>query len=163
METYMLRYHPAGVTPTGRWLLTGFVAGALSVLIFHQGAFALMNLLDFTHRPVYSTAAAAPWGIPGIWSLAFWGGVWGLIFAAFFMPLWGGGLVLAGMAFGAFVLSIVAWFVVAPIKGQPMAGGAVPMAMAAAVIANAAWGFGTALGLELFGRSRRLGKDPEIR
>jgi hypothetical protein len=155
METYMLRYHPAGVTPAGRWLLTGFIAGALSVLIFHQGALALMNLLDLTHRPLYSTTATAPWGIPGIWSLAFWGGVWGLVFAAFFMPLWGGALVLAGLAFGAFVLSIVAWFVVAPIKGQPLAAGAVPMAMAAAMIANAAWGFGTALGLELFGRPRR--------
>jgi hypothetical protein len=135
METYMLRYHPAEVTPTGRWLLTGFIAGALSVLIFHQGAFALMNLLDFTHRPLYSATATAPLGIPSIWSLAFWGGVWGLLFAG---------------------------FVVAPIKGQPIAAGAVPMAMAAAVIANAAWGFGTALGLELFGRPRRVGTAPDL-
>jgi hypothetical protein len=162
METYMLRYHPAEVTPTGRWLLTGFIAGALSVLIFHQGAFALMNLLDFTHRPLYSATATAPLGIPSIWSLAFWGGVWGLLFAAFFMPLWGGALVLAGMGFGGLVLSVVAWFVVAPIKGQPIAAGAVPMAMAAAVIANAAWGFGTALGLELFGRPRRVGTAPDL-
>jgi hypothetical protein len=162
METYMLRYHPAEVTPTGRWLLTGFIAGALSVLIFHQGAFALMNLLDLTHRPLYSATATAPLGIPSIWSLAFWGGVWGLLFAAFFMPLWGGALVLAGMVFGGLVLSVVAWFVVAPIKGQPIAAGAVPMAMAAAVIANAAWGFGTALGLELFGRPRRVGTAPDL-
>jgi hypothetical protein len=163
METYMLRYHPAEVTPTGRWLLTGFVAGALSVLIFHQGAFALMNLLDFTHRPLYSTTATAPWAIPSIWSLAFWGGVWGLVFAAFFMSLWGGALVLAGIAFGAFVLSAVAWFVVAPIKGQALAAGGVPMAMAAAMIANGLWGFGTALGLELFGRPRLVGTEPDLR
>jgi len=138
METYMLRYHPAEVTPAGRRLLTGFIAGALSVLIFHQGAIAAMNVLDFTHRPLYSTTATAPWGVPAIWSLAFWGGLWGLVFAAFFMPLWGGALVLAGMAFGAFVLSIVAWFVVAPIKGQPIAAGGVPMAMAAAMCCGAA-------------------------
>jgi hypothetical protein len=33
------------------------------------------------------------------------------------------------------------------------------MAMAAAFIANGAWGFGTALGLLLFGRPRRPGWD----
>jgi len=155
MATYDMRVHPARATPGGRWLLTGFVAGAISVLIFHQGAFAIMNLLGLTHHPLYSTTATAPFGVPGIWSIAFWGGIWGLIFAAFFMGLWGGALVFAGTLFGAFVLSAVAWFVVAPIKGQPIAGGAVPMAMAAAMFANGAWGFGTALGLALFGRPRR--------
>lgn len=155
MATYDVRWHPARTTPGGRWLLTGFVAGAISVLIFHQGAFAILNMLDVTQHPLYSMTATHPLGLPSIWSLALWGGIWGLIFAAFFMPLWGGALVSAGVLFGAFVLSAVAWFVVAPIKGHGIAGGAVPMAMAAAMIANGAWGLGTALGLALFGRPRR--------
>jgi hypothetical protein len=159
MSTYQMRIHPGIVTPGGRWLVTGFICGAISVLIFHQGAFALMNLFQFTQHPLYSTTATHPWGVPSIWSLMFWGGIWGLIFAAFFMGLWGGALLLSGIVFGAFVLSAVAWFVVAPIKGQGIAAGAVPMAMAAAFVANGAWGFGTALGLLLFGRPRRLGWD----
>ncbi|HXS52117.1 MAG TPA: hypothetical protein VN782_06260 [Usitatibacter sp.] len=154
MSTYQMRYHPAAVTPGGRWLITGFICGGLSVLIFHQGAFALLNLAHFTHHPLYSATATHPFGVPTIWSQVFWGAVWGLIFAAFFMGLWGGALLVAGSLFGAFALSVVAWFVVAPIKGQAIAGGAVPMAMAAAFLANGAWGFGTALGLVLFGRPR---------
>jgi hypothetical protein len=56
--------------------------------------------------------------------------------------------------FGALVLSAVAWFVVSPLKGSGIAGGAVPMAMLTAMIVNGAWGFGTGLGLALFGRRR---------
>ncbi|HSN20294.1 MAG TPA: hypothetical protein VLS49_06440 [Usitatibacter sp.] len=159
MSTYQLRYHPARTTPGGRWLIIGFLAGAISVPIFHQGAIALLNLLQLTHYPLYSTTATHPWGIPVIWSQVFWGGVWGLVFAAFFMGLWGGALLVAGTLFGAFALSAVAWFVVAPIKGLGIAAGAVPMAMALGFIANAAWGFGTALGLVLFGRPRRTAWD----
>jgi hypothetical protein len=95
--------------------------------------------------------------VPQIWSQVFWGGLWGVIFAAFFMGLWGGALLVAGTLFGAFALSVVAWFVIAPIKGQGIAAGAVPMMMASAFLANAAWGFGTALGLVLFGRPKRMG------
>ena len=159
MTTYQMRYHPAAVTPGGRWLLTGLVCGALSVLIFHQGMFALMNLFHFTQHPLYSTTATAPWGVPTIGSQVFWGAIWGVIFAAFFMGLWGGALLVAGTLFGAFALSVVAWFVIAPIKGHGIAGGAVPMMMAAAFLANGAWGFGTALGLALFGRPKRDGWD----
>lgn len=159
MSTYQLRYHPAAITPGGRWLVTGLVAGAISVLIFHQGAIALMNLVQSAHHPLYSTTATSPWGIPQIWSQVFWGALWGLVFAAFFMPLWGGALLVAGTLFGAFALSVVAWFVVAPIKGVGVAAGGIPMAMAFAFFANAAWGFGTALGLVLFGRPKRIAWD----
>ncbi|HYM41367.1 MAG TPA: hypothetical protein VET46_01250 [Steroidobacteraceae bacterium] len=47
-----------------------------------------------------------------------------------------------------------AWFVVASLKGQPIAAGGAPIAMAVALIVNAAWGLGTGLGLYLFDRRR---------
>src|SRR4051812_43073004 len=99
--TAYVRRHPTMypyrvATYGGRWLLTGFIAGAISVLIFHQGAFALLNLSGLAHHGIYSTQATAPLGIPAIWSITFWGGVWGLVFAAIFRGLWGGALVLAG-------------------------------------------------------------------
>ena len=159
MSTYQLRYHPAATTPGGRWLITGLLAGAISVLVFHQGAIAVLNLVQSAHHPLYSTTATHPWGIAQIGSQVFWGALWGVVFAAFFMGLWGGALLVAGTLFGAFALSAVAWFVVDPIKGQGIAAGALPLAMAAAFVANAAWGFGTALGLLLFGRPRRTGWD----
>ena len=47
--------------------------------------------------------------------------------------------------FGAVALSLVAWFVVAPLKGLPLAGGGRPAAIATALLVNGAWGLGTAL------------------
>jgi len=152
---YSTLYPYRVATYGGRWLLTAFIAGALSVLIFHQGAFALMNWAGWSHHAIYSTQATKPFGIPTIWSITFWGGVWGVVFAAIFRSLWGIALVVAGIIFGALVLSAFAWFVVAPLKGQGVAGGGVPMNMLAAMIVNGAWGFGTGLGLALFGRARR--------
>lgn len=152
---YSTLYPYRVATYGGRWLLTAFIAGALSVLIFHQGAFALMNLAGLPHHAIYSTQATKPFGLPAIWSITLWGGVWGLVFAAIFRSLWGISLVVAGIIFGALVVSAFAWFVVAPLKGQPLAGGAVPMNMLVAMLVNGAWGFGTGLGLALFGRARR--------
>jgi hypothetical protein len=54
--------------------------------------------------------------------------------------------------FGAVLPTLVAWFVVAPLKGQPAAAGFGPMAMAVGPIVNAAWCLGTGLGLVLFGQ-----------
>lgn len=140
-------------TTTTRWLLTGFVAGALAVLIFHQGALAMLHAMGVTPRGAYPMQATPPFGIPQVWSLAFWGGVWGVILALALHRLDGPPLVFAAILFGAILPTLVAWFVVAPLKGQPMAGGFKPAAMATALIINAAWGLGTGAILLLFGRS----------
>lgn len=72
--------------------------------------------------------------------------------AEFLRRLDGARLVGAALVFGAIFPTLVAWFVVAPMKGQAMAGGGAPKAMAVALIVNAAWGLGTGIGLALFGR-----------
>lgn len=140
-------------TTTARWLVTGFVAGALAVLIFHQGAFAMLHAMGITPRAPYPMQATPPFGIPQIWSLAFWGGVWGVLLAIALHRLDGPPLVFAAILFGAVLPTLVAWFVVAPLKGQPMAGGFKAAAMATGLIVNAAWGLGTGAILLLFGRS----------
>src|SRR5688572_8261835 len=146
-------YYPA--TPNlARWLLIGLLAGAVSVLVFHQGAVALMNALELTERAPYSMQPTQPFGVPQLWSLTFWGGVWGVLFAALLRRFDGVPLVAASLVLGAVLPTLVAWFLVAPLKGQPVAAGFVPMAMAFGVIVNAAWGLGTGLGLALFGRRR---------
>lgn len=140
-------------TTMSRWLLTGFVAGALAVLVFHQGALAMLHAMGITDRGAYPMQATAPFGIPQIWSLASWGAVWGVILALVLQRMDGPPLVFAAIVFGAIVPTLVAWFVVAPLKGQPMAGGFKAAAMATALIVNAAWGLGTGALLLLFGRS----------
>jgi hypothetical protein len=143
----------SSTTTTSRWLLTGFVAGAIAVLVFHQGAFAMLHAMGVTPRTPYSMQATAPFGIPQIWSTTFWGGVWGLLLALALHRLDGPRLVFASTVFGAIVPTLVAWFVVAPLKGQPMAGGFAGPAMATGLMVNAAWGLGTGALLLLFGRS----------
>jgi hypothetical protein len=133
---------------TGRRLVVGFLAGALAVPIFHQGALALLHAAG--------VASQQAWAVPQLWSLMFWGGVWGVVLAALLGGLRGGALLGASLLFGALFPTLVAWFVVAPLKGQPMAAGFVPAAMLVGPIVNAAWGLGTGLGLALLGpRERR--------
>lgn len=137
------------------WLVVGFVCGAISVLVFHQAAAAVLHALGLTPRVPYSTAATAPLGMPQIWSIAFWGGVWGVLLAAALARLQGAALIIAATVFGAILPTLVAWFIVAPLKGQPMAAGFVPAAMLIGPIVNAAWGLGTGLGLSACSSVRR--------
>jgi hypothetical protein len=138
-----------------RWVLVGFIAGALSVVIFHQGAAALLYALELTKRAPFSFQPTQPFGVPQLLSIAFWGGIWGMVFAVLFARLDGAKLVISSLVFGAIFPTLVAWFVVAPLKGQPMAGGFAPMAMLIGPIVNGAWGLGTGIGLALFGRRGR--------
>ena len=94
MDSHVLRHSPAA-TALPRWLVVGFVSGFIAVLIFHQGAAAFLHALQWTPRAPYSMAAVAPLGVPQVLSLAFWGGVWGVLLAFVLARLDGAMLVLA--------------------------------------------------------------------
>jgi hypothetical protein len=133
-------------------LLKSFAAGFLGTIFFHQPALFLLKLAGITPRGPYPMNPVPPFGVPAVISLAFWGGVWGIV-------LW---LVLRRRApstywtvaalFGAIVPTLVAAFVVAPLKGQPTPRG-IQMLITGLVI-NAVWGLGTALFLRLFKTGR---------
>jgi hypothetical protein len=145
------------------WWLSAFLCGAAAVLLVHQGALAALYLAGFAARAPYSLAPTQPWGVPQLWSLAFWGGVWGIALAAALRRFGGTGLVVAAVVFGAIFPTLVAWFIVAPLKGQPIAAGFVPAMMAIGPIVNAAWGLGTGVGLALFGVADRRRRAAERR
>ena len=151
---YQALDHSPARTELPRWLVVGFISGAASVLVFHQGAAALLYALELTTRAPYSMQATSPFGVPQIWSITFWGGIWGAVLAAMLARVGGARLLAAALVLGAVLPTLVAWFVVAPLKGQPMAAGFAPMAMMIGPIVNGAWGLGTGIGLALFGRSR---------
>lgn len=136
-----------------RWLAVGFISGFVAVLIFHQGAFELMRALGMKVPAPYSMNPTRPFGVPVVWSLAFWGGVWGVVLAALLYRLEGWALVITSIIFGAILPTLVYFFVVAPLKGVPVPTGWLPAMIG--LIVNGAWGFGTAIGLVLFGRTRR--------
>lgn len=145
-----------------RWVIVGFISGAVSVLLFHQGAAALLYALGLTPNAPYSFNATQPFGIAQIWSLAFWGGVWGAVLAAILARLHGGAFIVGAAVFGAVLPTLVAWLIVAPLKGQPVAAGFAPMAMLIGPIVNAAWGLGTGIGLGLFGQKHPKVKDEPL-
>jgi hypothetical protein len=134
--------------------LLGFVAGFVATLVFHQVALALLHAAHFVPNPAWSMRPVPPFGVPSVISLSFWGGVWGAIMIPIVDRQRGGAYYAFAILFGAIAPTLVAWFVVAPLKHQPMAGGWVPSRMMIGPIVNAAWGLGTALFYRLFDKIR---------
>jgi hypothetical protein len=127
------------------WLRTaivGFVAGALSVLIFHQLGFWLSNELGYTRAALYNMRGVPPWGVPTIVSSAFWGGLWGIV-AAFVVPRLPGALggVLGWILFAAVIVAIVNWTVVLPIKNGRFNMPGLPIIVVLPLVYGL-WGFG---------------------
>jgi hypothetical protein len=137
-----------------RWLLPGFLAGFVAVLVFHQGTAFLLHhvgndipaLAAVFGRtgPPFNMARLPPLGGPTVLSLAFGGGVWGGVLALVLVRIRPPAL-LFGFVFGALALSFVAFTVVAALKGLPAFAGGNPQIWARAGLLNGAWGWGTAL------------------
>jgi hypothetical protein len=129
-----------------------FIAGFISTLVFHQGMLALFYLAGAGPRAPYDLARVPPLGIPAVISLAFWGGVWGAAIWPFLKNVAGAAYWIRALVIGAIGPSIVALFLVFPLKGMPMAGGWDPKIILGALILNGAWGVGVALLLRLLAR-----------
>ncbi|MGI9301546.1 MAG: hypothetical protein ACR2RB_02410 [Gammaproteobacteria bacterium] len=130
-------------------LLFGFVAGFLATLIFHQLTLALLWAVGIAPFGPFPMAATEPFGVPVLFSLAFWAGVWGILFALVDRNFpRGGGYWLTAFLFGAILPSLVALLVVLPLKGKPMGGGWNPSLLLTAFLINGAWGIGTGLFLK---------------
>lgn len=125
-----------------RWFL-GFIAGAIAVLTFHQGMVAALHAMGWVTAAPYRMTPVPPFHVPAIVSLCFWGGIYGSLFGLamprFRWPSWLSGLVLGLIA------ALVGWFVVAPLKGNPVAGGWVPANMLRSIVINGFWGLGTGI------------------
>jgi hypothetical protein len=132
-------------------LIFAFIAGFVAVLVFHQGMLSILYASGFTPRAPFPVQSTQPFGIMQIWSSAFWGGIWGLVFAAFFRPpAKGWKYWLGAVLFGAIGPTLVFWFLVAPLKSQALAMGWKLAPMVTGLLVNGAWGLGTALFLRWF-------------
>jgi hypothetical protein len=123
----------------------GFILAAISVLIFHQAMWELLHVLavpGLTMPPPYPTDPIAPFSVPRIVNLCFWGGVWGAVFGAIWRGktgnLWWAGLILGAAA------ALTGLFIVPAIKGLPM-GGLVFMSWIRSLLINGFWGLGVGL------------------
>lgn len=147
-------YRATPIGPSARALIIAFIAGFAAVLLFHQPVLALLDASGFVKAGTYSMQATRPFGVPQVLSLAFWGGVWGIaLFLAQSRFPRGSGYWIASFLFGAILPTLVSWFVVAALKGQPLAAGGDAHRMITSLLINGAWGLGTAIFLQLGMRS----------
>jgi hypothetical protein len=136
----------SGPVSLSKRLVFGFVAGFFATLIFHQLTLAALWGARFAPFSPFSMASTQPFGLPAVISLAFWGGVWGILFALIHggFPRHAGYWVTAFL-FGAILPSLVALLIVLPLKGRPLGGGWHLPLLVTAFLINGAWGIGTAL------------------
>lgn len=133
----------------------GFVAAAVSVLIFHQAMWEALHLLALPGMgmpPPYPMDPIAPFGVPRILNLCFWGGLYGIVFGLVLPrltpPAWLSGLVLGVIA------ALVGLLVVPAIKGLPVGAG-FPLGWIRSLLINGCWGLGVGLILPLMLSRRR--------
>lgn len=143
-------------------LMIGFIAGFISVLTFSNGMIALLYVAGASvpFAP-WSMASVPPLGVPMSLSGAFWGGLWGVVYA-FLEPRltarlgwWCGGLV-----FGGVLPLFVLWFVVMPLKGLPIGGGFALPGVPLDIVLHAVFGLGTSILFRLGARLVDRGTRP---
>jgi hypothetical protein len=128
-----------------------FVAGFVATLTFHQGVLALLHAQGLWPKPAWPMTPTPPFHVPAVLSLSFWGGLWGIALWLLVRDQSGWGYWMLATAFGAIGPSLVALFVVFPLKGLPLAGGGAPKVIVPVLILNGAWGLGAALILRVIG------------
>ncbi len=120
-------------------IVGGFIAGALAVLIFHQGMYVIMQSMGLPLRGTpWNMATSVPlWPeffgmlkigpvrVPAIASQSIWGGLFGILFAFLIDRMPGGLAIIKGFIFGMiFPMLLGSWLLVAMIKGAPLMSGA---------------------------------------
>jgi hypothetical protein len=126
-------------------LLVGFIAGVLSHLIFQGALGALLYAANLIPALPWSLMPVPPLGVPRSISLAFWAGLWGLVYAMVEEHLtvrfgwWAGGLV-----FGVLPL-LGHWFVALPLKGLGLGGGFDPARVPVEIAFHLVFGIGVAI------------------
>lgn len=108
-------------------LIKAFIAGFVATLTFHQGLLWLLNRAHVLSATAWSTAPVPPWGVPLVVSLAFWGGLWGIVLWFLVRNTEAAGYYVGTVILAAILPSAVALIVV------PLAHGMPPAAMLAAL------------------------------
>jgi len=132
--------------------LLSFLAAFLATLVFHQPVVWLLREMHVIPVAPYVMTPVPPFGIPKVISLAFWGGVWGIVMIPAIARARGPSYWLAAMAFGAILPTLVGNLNISPLRGKPMGTGA---AILIGFAVNAAWGLGTAIFYRLFSGGKR--------
>jgi hypothetical protein len=132
-----------------------FAAGFISVLVFQAGATAILHAYGLANQP-FNYTRTRPFGVPTVWSGAFFGGLWALVFGLVEKRFPRAPLYYAcAFLFGAIAPVLVLWFVVSPIKGNPIAAGWNVQRMAIQMLVHGCFGLGVGILVQAFSRGSR--------
>jgi hypothetical protein len=124
-----------------------FIAGFLSTLVFHQGLFALFYALGKAPAAPFNLNPVPPFGIPSVLSLAFFGGLWGILIWKMLnrnettYKFW-----MKSFIYGGIGPTAVALFIVFPLKNIPV----LPVMYIFGFLLNGFWGIGNSVFAKIF-------------
>jgi len=131
-------------------LAGGFIAAALSVLLVHQGMQWVLTQTGLVKLEPWSFRPIAPFNVPALVNSVFWGGLWGVLFAAIWDKIPGSAMWIRGLIYGVLILLISNWTLLPLIKGkifgqanQALFAGFVPARMLAGLLILGAFGAAT--------------------
>lgn len=128
-------------------IFLGGLAGALSVLVFHQTTLQVFFWLGWAPQAGFRIAQVPPLNTPLMVSTTFWGAFYGagfgLLLPWFRRRLW------IGSALTALFATAATWFFFLPLMGRAAAYGWQPGPMLRSFVAYQMWGIGLALFLPL--------------
>lgn len=128
------------------FIVKPFISGFLATFAFHQGLFSVFYLLGLNAQPPYNLMPTAPFGVPSVLSLAFFGGLWGILIWQAVRSRASKIQLVGSVILGAIGPTAVAFLVVFPLKGIEVDARFIP----AGLLLNAAWGLGLWLFMRLF-------------
>lgn len=130
--------------------LKAFVSGFLATLIFHQGLFAVFFYAGVVPSAPFNMSPVPPLGVPAVISLAFFGGLWGMVLWAIIGRLATAAFWSLAIVLGAIGPTAVAMLVVFPLKGLEVSA----QTWIGGLVLNGFWGLGLAIFLALMGARR---------
>lgn len=124
-------------------IFLGCIAGAISVLVFHQTTLQLFFWCGLAPQAAFRVAVVPPFNAPMVVSITFWGAIYGGIFG--WLTPWLPRLVLIKALVAGVFAMLVGWFVIRPLAGHPVAFGWQLAPMLRSAAACGMWGLGFTL------------------
>ena len=136
-------------------LVMGFVAGALAVLVFHQGMILVLHLSGYIPNFPWSLRAVGPLSVPALVNSMFWGGLWGVAYAAIGSRIPVNPDIARGAVFGLLGPWLLGNGILVPLfKGGTFLWGLNPQNMWRGALIGLVFGIGVAVFMRLLTRFR---------